>query len=164
MRNDQTKEPRNGQRRVKVEVINQTKAKRKKENVDKNIYGVKISNEYKQRNVLKKNRKNLRTKTKEKVVNESNAICLATGVSLAKGPIGAILFMMEKIDDRFPDEWNGVGPIKYAKKNRNKAAKTKEKQNKSNAIRLATGDSLTKGPIGKSLFKMEKIDDRFPDE
>ena len=49
-------------------------------------------------------------------MNKSNAIRLATGDSLTKGPIGKSLFKMEKIDDRFPDEWNGVGPTEYAQK------------------------------------------------
>ena len=37
------------------------------------------------------------------------------GIPAPTEPTSAIFFQMIKIDDRYPDEWNGNGPIEYAK-------------------------------------------------
>ena len=37
------------------------------------------------------------------------------GISSTTDPTGATFFQMTKIDDQYPDEWNGNGPVEYAK-------------------------------------------------
>ena len=74
---------------------------------------------------------------------------------------GATPFLMLKIDDRYPDEWNGIDPVEYTKQ-------------MTFFLMLKIDDRYPdewngNGPteyaeILMTFFTLIKIDDRFPDE